>query len=163
MIKLENLVTAIQSCVSTASDAISDNNSEHLLSYFEPREAGSTGPLRPKTVSMDFPTITAMGPEVHTVHVPLIAICPHVGTRISTLKFSAELEAGIDDTGSVQIAFPALKPMGSELPTDDSPTQGAEKRAPVTIEIVVESMPPPDGMKKIIEGYSRALRAQVPG
>ncbi|HHH30714.1 MAG TPA: DUF2589 domain-containing protein [Polyangiaceae bacterium] len=125
----------------------------------------SSGALQPKMVAIDYPMLTKDGPEVHTVYVPLLTLSPHVSTTISKLTFRAELDASVDEEGRVKVSFAR-----SGAPPTDPSREGSDVGSgrepggsPVSLEIVVKSAPASDGLKKIIEGYERALRAQIPG
>ncbi|HSS79312.1 MAG TPA: DUF2589 domain-containing protein [Thermoanaerobaculia bacterium] len=130
---------------------------------------GSTGVLQPKLVAIDYPMITSEGPTVHTVHVPLITLSPYSATQISKLTFKADLEVQSTDEGKLQVAFlpsgssvqppPAKKSSGAKRGAEDSTSLTAN----ASIEIVIEGTPAADGLRKVIEGYERALRAQIPG
>lgn len=130
--------------------------------------AASTA-LQPKLVAIDYPMATRDGPAVHTVHVPLITLSPFVGTQISKLTFKADLDVHVTGDGVLQVSFPAsgsgAPPSGAGGAGDrgDGGGVGAAKVANTSIEIVVESTPASDGLRKVIEGYERALRAQIPG
>lgn len=122
-----------------------------------------TSALQPKLVSIDYPMVTREGPTVHTVHVPLITLAPYVATQISKLTFKADLEVQSTNEGKLQVSFPAPAAQApaptAEEPGDDS----SRKTANASIEIVIEGAPASDGLRKVIEGYERALRAQIPG
>ena len=126
----------------------------------------STDTLQPKLVSIDYPMVTRDGPAVHTVHVPLITLAPYVATQISKLTFKADLEVQTTDEGKLNVSFtpPAAPPgEGGAEGAAGEQAGGRSRGANASIEIVVESMPASDGLRKIIEGYERALRAQIPG
>jgi len=128
----------------------------------------NTTALQPRVVAIDYPTVTKEGPVVHTVHVPLITLVPFAGIQISKLTFRADLDVQAGDDGTLRVGF---APSGSDkhpppnqggLGSAEGHADGAIK-ANTSIEIVVESTPLPDGLRKVIEGYERALRAQIPG
>lgn len=127
--------------------------------------------LQPKTVAIDYPMMTSNGPTVHTVHVPLITLVPFVATQVSKLVFKTNLELQASSEGKLQVSFPSSGSSGAP-----PPSRGEEHGEPspkgegtpagtlsASLEIVVEATPPPDGLRKLIEGYERALRAQIPG
>jgi hypothetical protein len=135
-------------------------------------ESGA-GPLRPRTVAMEYPMMTREGPVAHTVHVPLLALAPMTGVQISRLTFRADLAVLVDGDGALQVSFappggggPPLSKEGG--PEDEGGGAGgggaaAARGVNTSIEIVVESGAPPEGLRRIVEGYERALRAQIPG
>jgi hypothetical protein len=150
-------------------DALSESKrpKEALKRVTESLEAASsaleaeTSALQPKLVAIDYPRITGEGPTVHTVHVPLITLSPYSATQISKLTFRADLEAQTTSEGKLQVSFPSVKrSSGAKGGTEDGT---ATKTSNVSIEIVLEGTPASAGLRKVIEGYERALRAQIPG
>jgi len=151
--------------VATLSD--SKRPKEALKRLAESLEAASlaleadTSALQPKLVPIDYPMITGEGPTVHTVHVPLITLFPYSATQISKLTFKADLEVQTTSEGKLQVSFPPVKkPSGNKAGTEDG---ALPKASSVSIEIVIEGTPASGGLRKVIEGYERALRAQIPG
>jgi len=107
------------------------------------------GKLVPKTVTVQYPKITAKGPAVHEVTVPLLVLVPFTLTEVSNIKFTTELDVRLIDD-ELDISFP---------------TKGTEpiENSIASLEINLDKSIPPDGLRKLIEGYDRALRAQIPG
>lgn len=124
-----------------------------------------TSALQPKLVSIDYPMMTSAGPAVQTVHVPLITLAPYVATQISKLTFKADLEVQATSEGKLRVSFPPLSNASSSDVVDGAGEEAStgRKRTNASIEIVIEGTPASDGLRKIIEGYERALRAQIPG
>lgn len=111
---------------------------------------------RPKMVAMAFPSQGADGVDSTIVNVPLITLCPISSPRIKDVKFSADLEVTADDSDELHVAFRAPQVTGGEntITKDSTNTR---------IEISLVGHEPPEGLQKIIEGYEKALRAQIPG
>ncbi|MBL4795568.1 MAG: DUF2589 domain-containing protein [Pseudomonadales bacterium] len=111
---------------------------------------------RPKMVAMAFPNQDANGVGTTIVNVPLITLCPISSPRIKEVHFSADLEVTADDNDELYIAFRSPKVNGgaSTVTKDTSNTH---------LEITLVGHEPPEGLQKIIEGYEKALRAQIPG
>tara|TARA_R110001592_G_scaffold363274_1_gene682981 strand:- start:2827 stop:3426 length:600 start_codon:yes stop_codon:yes gene_type:complete len=111
---------------------------------------------RPKMVAMAFPSQGADGVESTIVNVPLITLCPISSPRIKDVKFSADLEVTADENDELMVAFRAPQVSGGEnIITKDATN--------TRIEISLVGHEPPEGLQKIIEGYEKALRAQIPG
>jgi Protein of unknown function (DUF2589) len=138
--------------------------------------SASASSLQPRTVAIDYPRMTSEGPVVHTVHVPLITLAPVSGCRISKLTFRADLDVQVDSDGALKVSFAPSAPAATRAPPPSGEGEGegagdgggggggaVVRAANTSIEIVVEQSPTPDGLRKIIEGYERALRAQIPG
>lgn len=115
----------------------------------------NTAALRPKTVAIDYPASTKDGTAVHTVHVPLITLVPFSGVQLTRMVFRAELDVQ-DEGDMLKVGF---------VPTtsEGAAEAGGPKKSNASLEIVVEGSHAPDGLRKVIEGYERALRAQIPG
>ncbi|GAA0739805.1 MULTISPECIES: DUF2589 domain-containing protein [Sphingomonas] len=116
---------------------------------------GNTGALQPRTVAIDYPAVTKDGTAVHTVHVPLIALVPFSGVQLSRMVFRADLD--VQDKGD------ALKVGFVHAGSESAKEAGGATTSNASLEIVVEGNQAPDGLRKVIEGYERALRAQIPG
>ncbi|MDD1781155.1 DUF2589 domain-containing protein [Enterovibrio sp. ZSDZ35] len=112
---------------------------------------------RPKMVAMAFPRQGKNGEiEKTIVNVPLITLCPISSPRIKEVHFEAELEVTADDNDELHVAF---RPLGgnqaeNQVRPDDTNTK---------IAITLVGHEPPKGLQKVIEGYEKALRAQIPG
>ncbi|MCJ8314308.1 MAG: DUF2589 domain-containing protein [Saccharospirillaceae bacterium] len=112
---------------------------------------------RPKMVAMAFPSQSDDGNIDSTVvNVPLITLCPISSPRIKEVKFSAELEVTTNDKDELQVAFRPAQVTGGEHTITKNSTN-------TKIEISLIGHEPPEGLQKIIEGYEKSLRAQIPG
>ena len=117
---------------------------------------------RPKMVAMAFPSQGSDGVESTIVNVPKITLSPISSPRIKDVKFSANLEVtteendGKEGNEELKVAFrPPQVTGGENMVTKDSTN--------THIEINLVGHEPPEGLQKIIEGYEKALRAQIPG
>ena len=72
-----------------------------------------------------------------------------------------ELELIVVDD-KLEIGFPGPPTSG---PGDSGGEEGDSGGTPAkaTLEIVIKGSSPPEGWKRVVEGYDRALRAQIPG
>lgn len=166
MIKIESFIGAIYEAVLRANDALTKKNLELLEVYFETSEKDSSK-LVPKTVTIQYPKITREGgAEVHDVHVPLISIIPISTTEISEVKLITELEilleedillAGFSTNKSNRKKTKSKDKEGGFFPESTSTSTSTR------LEITISPSTPPEGLKRLIEGYERALRAQIPG
>jgi hypothetical protein len=123
-----------------------DNISSDILETFKKEK----GTLKPKTVTLQYPKITSKGSEIHDVIVPLISLVPISLTEIANVTFKTDLEVQMigDD---LSISFPS-KTKANE-----------EDKHLATLEVNIDKATTPEGLKKLIEGYDKALRAQIPG
>ncbi|QMU64087.1 MAG: DUF2589 domain-containing protein [Flavobacteriaceae bacterium] len=112
--------------------------------------AKARGKLKPKTVTIQYPRETAKGVVSQEVIVPLISLVPISLTEMSQVKFKTDLEVNLVDD-ELAISFPEkIKDRESDVNI-------------ASLEVVIDKTHPTDGLKKLIEGYDRALRAQIPG
>lgn len=111
---------------------------------------------RPRMVAMAFPSQGADGVDSTIVNVPLITLCPISSPRIKDVKFSADLEVTADNNDELFVAFRPPQVKGGENTVTKDTTN-------THIEISLVGHEPPEGLQKIIEGYEKALRAQIPG
>lgn len=169
MIKIEDLVYAIQAAVTGANDALQNQAGEFIDRFFdtvqhvavEGEEARiATETLRPRYVTMEYPTETSEGIKTLSVNVPLIAMVPIVHSRIEEVVFRSSLDVQQQDNGDVTVSFLQSPPKGGFFKRDtvSTPSPGATE-----IEIRIRGDESPEGLRKIVEGYTRALRAQIPG
>ena len=164
---LEHLASQLASASSDLSEAEDPSSAADSLriALDSLREAASIvrgqtspdrpGALVPKMVVMQYPMETAEGPVVHPVTVPLITLASMSSLQLSSLRFKTELEIElVDDV--LQVSFPSQSPPPFEDPSTESPHRAS-------LEIEIEACKPPRGLEILVEGYERALRAQIPG
>ncbi|MCY1062674.1 DUF2589 domain-containing protein [Nannocystis sp. SCPEA4] len=120
-------------------------------------QRGGGGPLRPRTTAIQYPHMTKDGPGVHTVHVPLIALAPISFAQLTELRLKTDLELSVQGESVI-----AGVPAGPRATGGEADGEQTERRA-ATLEIVLGELPSSQGLRLIIEGYERALRAQIPG
>ncbi len=115
--------------------------------------------LKPKMVAMQYPTVTRNGPGIQTVNVPLITLIPLSQVELREMSFSTELELSVNGD-ALQVSFPKRTLKAKEM-AEEGAKQGHGGKA--KLEVKIAAMETPDGLKYIVDGYERALRAQVPG
>lgn len=113
--------------------------------------------LKPKTMQMAFPDKDQNGPKISYVDVPLITLTPISSTKVQEVNIKANLEVTANDQNDLFVAFPAQS-------SGNIFSKSKEKNnANVEIEIKLQGDETPEGLQKLIEGYERSLRAQIPG
>ena len=163
MIRLESLVGAIQQAVTSANQGLQDQSGQFLQRFFtetgeEHSDNAGKSVLRPNYVTMEYPRETSKGIETLLVDVPLISLVPVVSSRIKEVTFRSALEVSHDVDGGLNISFPSGKKKSTGLFGKEAPeTHVAE------LEIKLTGDETPDGLQRLIEGYNRVLRAQIPG
>lgn len=166
LIKLTQLVTVIQGAVDQAMETVSRNNINTLMGYFH-QSKSSNGVqdiddledveyLIPKTVDMKYPIMTQDGPSTQFVSVPLITLTPAPTLQLDDVKIEMDLEV-MEDNGEVMVGFPQPKKGGFLRSSSDS---GSTPNAKITITIKADNKS--SGVQAIVEGYNKALRAQIP-
>ncbi|AOY81807.1 DUF2589 domain-containing protein [Moorena producens JHB] len=112
--------------------------------------------LKPKMTTIQFPEKTASGVVMSDVRVPLITLVPLSMTQVSEVKFRTELEIQ-SENDELLVSFPSSQ---STTPDDQKKESSAPARA--TLEITLTPHHGTEGLKKIVEGYEKVLRAQIP-
>lgn len=161
MIKFDALIQAIYKSVQDAVIFVETKNCPHLDHFFckiDPSniEAEScsdpnlpSAQYRPKMVTMEFPKRTVDGIENVQIDVPLIVLSPVTTQRVTQTTLTTDLEIATDESGNLQVSFPS---QGSDV-----------QQSNARIEITIETGETPEGLRKVIDGYERVLRAQLPG
>lgn len=169
MIKFSDLIAVIQSAAEQAAHAVAQQNFTLLKSYFheDPSKSaeseskdGSLVPadfeqLTPRAVEMKFPKITEAGAQEHEVYVPLISLAPISNMQMSELEIDMDMEV-LEKDGEVVVGFPHHK---STL-LGEGKVVTPKPNAKVKIKIAPGHHV--NGVTSIIEGYDKALRAQLP-
>lgn len=160
MISLNSFVHAIYGAVLDADHALAERNQRLLDTYFEwVEDEKGADKLRPRTIVVQYPRETSAGMVVHDVHVPLITLLPASTLQIEKLHLKSRLEVVLNKENEIQVSFQPHSPESSkETPESNQRYQGL-----ATLEIELTTAALPDGLKSLIEGYERALRAQIPG
>lgn len=166
LIKLTQLVTAIQGAVDQAMETVSRENINTLMGYFHQsknidasersRELSDIEHLTPKSVRMKYPKSTPDGPVEHFVSVPLITLTPVPSLQLDDVKVEMDLEV-MEDNGEVMVGFPQPKKSGLLRSSKDS---NSAPNAKITITIKADDKS--SGVQAIVEGYNKTLRAQIP-
>ena len=115
--------------------------------------------LKPRMVAMQYPTLTKEGPTVQKVNVPLIILIPLSQVELKEMHFSTELDLSVSGD-ALQVSFPKQTLKSQELREERAKSGNGGK---AHLEVKICAMETPDGLKYIVDGYERALRAQVPG
>ncbi len=172
MIRFQALMHAVHQSIHSAAQAVEQAGIKHIDKFFDKvvsespeqthaldsdeRTSEQESTYRPKMVAMAFPSQNSDGVDSTIVNVPLITLCPISSPRIKDVKFSADLEVTADNNDELFVAFrsPQLSGGDNTVTKDTTNTH---------IEISLVGHEPPEGLQKIVEGYEKALRAQIPG
>lgn len=114
--------------------------------------------LKPKMVTIQYPTETSEGFKVHDVHVPLMTLIPMALPQITELRFTTDLEISVDENDDLKVSFPTKKKDNRLFKNGDND----EKKSNATLEVVLNASNMSSGLQKIVEGYEKVLRAQIP-
>lgn len=112
--------------------------------------------LKPKMTILQFPHKTANGIVMSDVNVPLITLVPLSMTQISEVKFNTELEIQIEND-ELLVSFHSAQ---SQIPnsTENEPRNTSH----ASLQITLTPHHGTEGLRKIVEGYEKILRAQIP-
>ncbi|WP_409425023.1 MULTISPECIES: DUF2589 domain-containing protein [unclassified Pseudoalteromonas] len=113
--------------------------------------------LKPKTMLMAFPDKDHNGPKISYVDVPLITLTPISSPKIQEVSIKTNLEVTANDENELFVAFPKQTQRNLFSKSEQRNTSNVE------IEIKLQGGETPEGLQKLIEGYERSLRAQIPG
>ncbi len=113
--------------------------------------------LRARMVTIQYPHQTAEGVVMGDVRVPLITLVPLSMTQVSEVKLRSRLEIEIQDD-EVFVSFPGRQP-GAQA---DAEGDGSELGTIASLEITLTPHTGSEGLRKIVEGYEKVLRAQIP-
>ncbi|WCN13925.1 DUF2589 domain-containing protein [Marinomonas mediterranea] len=165
MIEFEALMRAIHKSVKDAAKSVEGETVDFINRFFEETtddesKSDNHSVMRPKTCTMQFPSRTADGIETVTAEVPLLALVPISSPRITEVKFTTELDITTNKDEKLLVSFP--KPRKRSFFSSNDSSDGAPS-GNATIEITLTGDEPPEGLKTLIDGYERALRAQIPG
>lgn len=188
MIDLKNLVKSVQVASQSAVEAIASENLKIFNTYFEKveddlsdqninkklsRNKEETIPFmisnfnmsdgvryKPRMIAIQYPTEDVDGPKIQDVYVPLLTLVPISMPQLSELRFSTDLEMVLDENApdNIKVSFPKNQKTKSLIKQQVA----NEDKAKATLDIVINSANISDGLQKIIEGYEKALRAQIP-
>lgn len=109
--------------------------------------------LHPVTVTVQFPENTASGIVMREVAVPLLTLVPIRMPTIEEVRFTSNFNMHVVED-DIQIEF---NPVRSEGMVDNNVQNDGR------LEVILKPGETPEGLTKLIEGYERALRAQIPG
>lgn len=114
----------------------------------------ASGALSAKSVVIEYPHQTANGIEYTEVHVPLITLVPLSMSQIKEAKLTTEFELQLVDD-EVQLNFDPGKSKGKMFGKKPDSTFGR-------LEITISPHDSSEGLKRLVEGYEKALKAQIP-
>ncbi|MBI9061576.1 MAG: DUF2589 domain-containing protein [Marinilabiliaceae bacterium] len=153
MIRFDALVDAIQKAVVAANESLMNNYEGVINQFFEEDE--DKGTMRPKTVTLKYPQTNGNSVELVDVHVPLITLVPMSSSQIDELRLNTDLNVRlVKDVLHVDFASATghvSKLFGKEV-----------KPATAHLEIVIKPQEASEGLKHVVEGLEKVLRAQIP-
>ncbi len=146
----EELKAAMQSFID-AKKAHQNNTADKT-----PNEDPATRILRPRSAVIQYPMPSENGMIMKDVLVPLITLIPVTLSEITEIKFKTNLEIQINEENSLDISFPNI----STIRKSEN-NQGSDSGYS-SLEITVRPSDTPEGLKIVIQGYDKALKAQIP-
>ena len=178
MIRFTDLVNGIQSAITGAVRGVEGQQLEALFDFFhtgseeQPRYenvgfsqggdgggsgvGGDTRFLSPKLVEMRFARETAEGPQSHSVFVPLISLVPMNELQIESLDLEMDVEL-VNHEDEMLVNFPQTR---RNFLNRENAGQAAKANAKIKLHVTAGPRPP--GVDIVMQGYERALKAQIP-
>ncbi|MEL7690675.1 DUF2589 domain-containing protein [Citromicrobium bathyomarinum] len=183
MIRFTDLVNGIQSAITGAVRGVEGQQLEALFDFFhtgseeqeresgtryenqEPRYenvgvarngGGDTRFLSPKLVEMRFARETADGPQSHSVFVPLISLVPMNELQIESLELEMDVEL-VNHEDEMLVNFPQSR---RNFLNRENAAQATKANAKIKLHVTAGPRPP--GVDIVMQGYERALKAQIP-
>ena len=183
MIRFTDLVNGIQSAITGAVRGVEGQQLEALFEFFhtgsEEQERGNnaryenqemryekvsvsqggdgdTRFLSPKLVEMRFARETAEGPQSHSVFVPLISLVPMNELQIESLELEMDVEL-VNHEDEMLVNFPQTR---RNFLNRENAGQAAKANAKIKLHVTAGPRPP--GVDIVMQGYERALKAQIP-
>ncbi|GAA4457982.1 DUF2589 domain-containing protein [Rurimicrobium arvi] len=156
MIQFDKLMEAIYNATTIANSSLVDGHNDIMQTYFDQNK--QDGSYTAKTVSLNYPVKTKDNTiETARVEVPLITVVPISATRIDELRFTTNLEISLD-------ADELLVSFCSEEEADGKGLFAKKRKSSFAkVELVLKPTEGTEGLRSIIEGYEKVLRAQIPG
>jgi len=156
MIKFKKLVEAINDAAEIANATLANSEDQVINDFFNKDE--ETGDFTAKTVTINYPTVSPEGKtDIIKIEVPLITIVPISTATIGELKFTTNLDMAIEKD-ELLVSFSKQSFLGKHLGIDKN-----KKQASALLELVIKPQDQTEGLSKLIEGYEKSLRAQIPG
>lgn len=154
MIQLKKLVEAVNNAAEIANATLVNSYDQVIDNFFNKDE--KTGKFEAKIIVIEYPIVGDNGTiEKRLVEVPLITVVPISSARIECLKFITELEIAIDNE-DLMVSF-------SPSNRESVATKGKKGTSHATLELYIQPQENTEGLNKLIEGFEKQLRAQIPG
>lgn len=154
MIQLKKLVEAVNDAAEIANATLVNSHDQVIDNFFHKDE--ETGKYQAKTIVVEYPIVRDNGTiEKQKVDVPLITVVPISSARIESLRFTTELEIALEDN-NLMVSF-------SNSNGEGFLSKGKKKTNIATLEIDIRPQENTEGLNKLIEGFEKQLRAQIPG
>ncbi len=131
--------------LSKARDAIKGEGKQDI--------AKALSHLKAKEVTVQYPILVDGEIQYKDVHIPLVTLVPLNFSSIEEVKLRTDIEIYADND-DLQINFGKSGGVSRFL--------NSRKRAPGHLEITLKPDEGPEGVKLLIDGYERILRAQIP-
>jgi len=156
MIKFKELVESINEAAKQANQTIADNEGKIIKDFFD--YDTETEKYKAKTINIDYPSTNIDGKlESVNIEVPLITMVPITPSAIDELKFTTCLDIALNND-ELMVSFSSeTSPSKSGIFSEKN-----KPRATAELEIVIRPHEPSEGLSRLINGYEKILRAQIP-
>lgn len=172
MISFKAFIEGINNAILAANDSLMDKNAGIFDTYFEKapaapttsvtgvKPAATTSALQAKSITIKYPHRTADGQATMVdVEVPLVTLIPLSFSTVDEVKLKAHFDLQVIND-ELQISFNSEAPKKRRWSLFGNSPSGEETTG--LLEITLKPTEGPEGLKRIIEGYEKVLRAQIP-
>lgn len=163
MILFKDFIESINYAVLLANDHIMGKHEELFDTYFMPSDDDSDGEpsIEARSVSIKYPINKGGGISTVDVDVPLITLVPITFTQVDRVKLKISFDVQIvNDELSISFDRPVNPSKSRSFFKGKNKDSGTGHSA--ELEVVITPQEGTEGLKRLIEGYEKTLRAQIP-
>jgi len=156
MIKFRELVQSINEAAKLANQTVADNEGKIIQDFFDYNK--ETKKYKAKTITIDYPATDVDG-KIDTVdiQVPLITLVPIRPAIIDELKFTTLLDIDLNNDELVVSFSPESSSSKSGIFSEKN-----KAKTTAELELIIKPNEHSEGLNKLIEGYEKILRSQIP-
>lgn len=115
---------------------------------------------RPKMVALSYPSENPNDLTERSVLVPLISVVPVSNLRLEELEMEMEVEITLDQDENLSVGFIKKEEKKRDV-ISEKQAETDIYNAKIKMKFGAGDLP--DGVQMVLEGYDKAMRAQIPG
>lgn len=155
MIKFKELIESINEAAKLANQTVADIEGKIIKDFFVYDEESDKYTAR--TITIDYPSKDVNGKDEKTdIQVPLITLVPVTPSTIDELRFTTSLDIALNNDELMVSFSPKIESQKEILSGKNKTKTTAE------LELIIKPHQPSEGLTKLIEGYEKTLRQQIP-